>query len=295
MSMEIKKGLKRALIRIKNFTSIPFGLTQRHNHFKVSAIRQNGWFLIFILVFLILKSPVSYGQLDVNSGKEFPVRIAVRLIDMGTQKPIPYASIRILGTKRGVVADSNGFFTLVISQKDTLKISSLGFHDFYFVKDPSRQTSYFQVIQLRSKIFELNAVQITGKRTLDLENPMLRWEYKAKFLPKLWLFYTPTGGPPEAPTVMSPISFLYDKYSRRGKAARKLRDMVAERARRKFNSYRYNANKVQQWTGLLDDEIEEFMRFCPMPQAFLDEASEYEIIEKTFRCLEDFDNRQEKK
>jgi len=216
-------------------------------------------------------------------------------VDIGTQKPIPYASVRFKGTKKGLVTDSNGFFTAVISQKDTLKISSLGFHDFYLIKDPMRQTNYFQVIQMRSKIFELNAVQIVGKRTLDLDNPMLRWEYKAKFLPKIWLFYTPTGEGPEAPSLMSPISYLYDRFSRRGKDARKLKDMVAERVKRKSNILKYNGLKVQKWTGLLDEEIEEFMRFCPMPQSFLDEASEYEIIEKTFRCLEDFDNREEKK
>jgi hypothetical protein len=123
---------------------------------------------------------------------------------------------------------------------------------------------------------------------------MLRWEYKARFLPKVWLFYEPTGEPPPLADLMSPISFLYDRYSRRGKAARKLRDMVAERARKKRNALKYNAEKVQKWTGLGDEEIEEFMKFCPMPDAFMDESTEYQIIEKVFRCLEDFDNREER-
>lgn len=279
------------MTKIKNCTFIPFGLTQKPDGAFITKK------LLFFISFILWTSihNILFGQAVIGQPKEFPVRVAIRLVDMGTQKPVSYAAVRFLGTKKGVVADSNGFFSVVISQKDTLKISSLGFHDFYFVKDPLRQTSYFQIIELRSKIFELNAVQILGKRTLDLDNPMLRWEYKAKFLPKLWLFYTPTGEAPEAPTLMSPISFLYDRYSRRGKDARKLRDMVAERARKKSNAIRYNAAKVQKWTGLLDDEIEEFMRFCPMPDLFLDAATEYEIIEKTFRCLEDFDNREERK
>ena len=213
---------------------------------------------------------------------------------MANQKPVPFASVRILGTQKGLMADSNGFFSIVISLKDTLKISSLGYHDLYYIKNTDKQTSYYDIVPMRSKIFELNAVQIVGKRSKDLNNPFLRWEYKAKFQPKVWLFHQPTGEPPESPTLMSPISYLYDRYSRRGKAARKLRDMVAERARKKRNASHYNAYKVQQWTGLGDEEIEEFMRFCPMPDWFLDEASEYQIIEKTFRCLEDFDNREER-
>jgi len=229
-----------------------------------------------------------------NVPKEFPVRVAIKLVDMTSGRPIPYAAVRILGTKRGLTADSNGFFSLVLVQKDTLRISSLGYKDVFFVKDPSRQTSYYEVVPMRSKIFELDAVQIMARRSQDLNNPMLRWEYKAKFQPKIWLFHTPTGEPPEAPTLMSPISYLYNRYSRRGKAARKLQDMVAERARKKRVALKYNPLKVQKWTGLLDDEINEFMKFCPMPDAFVEESSELEIIEKTFRCLEDFDSREEK-
>jgi len=278
-----------------NFIIISFGLTQK---FRIISTNNEPIFnrkVLLFIAFILGILQFGFAQVEVVEPKIFPIRIAIRLVDIGTQKPVPYASVRLLGTKKGLVADSNGFFSLVISQRDTLKISSLGFHDFYFVKDPMRQTNYYQVIQLRSKIFELNAVQIVGKRTIDLDNPMLRWEYKAKFLPKIWLFYTPTGEAPEAPSLMSPVSYLYDRFSRRGKDARKLRDMVAERARKKQNSLRYNAEKVQKWTGLEDSEIEEFMRFCPMPQVFLDTATEYEIIEKTFRCLEDFDNREEEK
>ena len=230
---------------------------------------------------------------EVGKPAEFPVRVAVKLPDLATGKPVPYASVRWLHSKKGLVADSNGFFSAVLVQSDTLKISSLGYYDMLFVKDPGRPTSYYVTVALKSKIYELDAVQIMARRSKDLNNPFLRWEYKARFMPKVWMFYTPDGSPPEAPSVMSPISFLYDKYSRRGKAARKLRDMVAERARKKQNALRYNAAKVQQWTGLEDSEIEEFMRFCPMPDAFLETAGEYEIIEKTFRCLEDFDNREE--
>lgn len=250
------------------------------------------WPLIFLLARqqtlgqiapLIIPTPV----------KTFPVRIAARLVDMVSGKPVPYASIRYLGTKKGLVADSNGYFTCVITQSDTLKISSLGYYDLLYVKDPARQTSYYLEIPLRSKIYELNAVEIMAKRSKNLDNPFLRWEYKAKFQPKVWLFYTPGTEPPDEISLMSPISFLYDQYSRRGKAARKLRDMVAERARKKQNARRYNAQKVSEWTGLKEEELEEFMRFCPMPDAFLETASEYEIIAKTFRCLEDFDNREE--
>ncbi len=249
--------------------------------------------IVRILLLICLAASFS-ASAQPGSPKEFPVRVAVKLVDIATQKPVPYASVRILHSNRGVLADSNGFFTVVITQKDTLRISSLGYHNLYYVKDPLRQTSYYLTLSMRSRIFELEAVEIVSKRNRDLNNPMLRWEYKARFLPKVWLFYEPTGEPPPLADLMSPISFLYDRYSRRGKAARKLRDMVAERARKKRNALKYNAEKVQKWTGLGDEEIEEFMKFCPMPDAFMDESTEYQIIEKVFRCLEDFDNREER-
>ena len=227
-----------------------------------------------------------------DAPRTFPVRVAIRLLDFATGNPVPYASVRILGTKKGLVADSNGFFSVVITGNDTLKISSIGYHDLLYTKRPDKQINYYEKLQMRSKIFELSAVQVLGKRKRDLDNPFLRWEYKAKFLPKVWLFYTPTGEAPPPPGLSSPISYLYDRFSRRGKDARKLRDMVAERARRKWHASRYNAEKVQGWTNLADEELADFMRFCPMPENFLDEASDYEIIERTFRCLEEFDQRE---
>lgn len=245
---------------------------------------------IFLLAFF-LNSGKMWAQ-PIETPKTFPVRVAIRLVDMVTQKPVPYAAVRILGTNKGVTADSNGFFSLVLTQRDTLKISSLGYYEVLYVKNPQKQTSYYEMVPMKSKIFELGSVTIEAKREIDLNHPMLRWEYKQKFMPKLWLFHTPTGEPPPAPDISSPISFLYDRYSRRGKANRKLMDMVAERARKKRLSVKYNAAKVQRWTGLQDDEIDDFMRFCPMPDLFLEEASELEIIEKTYRCLEDFDNRE---
>lgn len=259
-----------------------------------NSIKSGVWIAVLFWSINVVGAFAQADKLQVPAvPRSFPVRAAIKLVDLATQKPVPFASIRILGTKRGLVADSNGFFTIVLTQKDTLRISSLGYHDMYYIKDPSRQTSYYEVVPMKSKIFELDAVQIMARRNKDLSHPMVRWEYKAKFQPKLWLFHTPTGEPPEAPTLMSPISYLYDRFSRRGKDARKLRDMVAERARKKRNSLRYNPVKVQEWTGLQDNEIDEFMRFCPMPDGFLDSASDFEIIERTFRCLEDFDNREE--
>lgn len=249
-------------------------------------------FLFLWLYFTLLLTGSLKAQIEIVQPKEFPVRVAIRLLDVSTEKPVPYASVRFSGTKKGLVADSNGFFSVVLTIRDTLIISSLGYEDAWYVKNPAKQTSYYERIWMKSKIFDLKPVQIVGRRTIDLDNPMLRWQYKAKFMPKVWLFYEPTGEPPDAPSLMSPISYLYDRYSARGKANRKLRDMVAERARKKRNAMRYNAEKVKRWTGMGDDEIDEFMRFCPMPDAFIDTATEYEIIERTFRCLEDFDNRE---
>ena len=224
---------------------------------------------------------------------EFPVRVAVKLVDISTQKPIPYASVRFMGTKRGLRADSNGFFSVVMTQNDTLKISSLGFHDLIFTKDPARQTSYYITLSMVSKIYELSAVQIMAQRKKDMNNPFLRWEYKAKFMPKYWLFYEPTGEPPAPATMMSPVTYLYDRFSRRGKAARKLQDMVAAKAKRKWVAQRYNPEKVSQWTGLQSPELEEFMKFCSMPDYFVEASSEAQIIDRTFHCLQDFDNREE--
>lgn len=218
---------------------------------------------------------------------EFPVRVAIHLVDETSGKSVPYAAVFNLRTKKGFAADSSGFFTTVISAKDTLRITSIGYYERLYVKEPFRTNNYYAVLTMKSKLVELAPVTIYAPRLERVNTVLVKPEYLRKDEPRLWLFAEPSGQE-AAPTIMNPISFLYDLYSTKGRDRRKIRDILLEKEFRERISRKYSPALVNRYTGLDDEELDAFMRFCSMPDMFVLQASEYEIAERVFRCFDKF-------
>jgi len=53
--------------------------------------------------------------------------VARLLRDFSTRQPVPYATIKILNTEKGDMADDQGAFTLAIAQEDSVMISCIGY------------------------------------------------------------------------------------------------------------------------------------------------------------------------
>ncbi len=222
-----------------------------------------------------------------NPPAEFPVRVAIHMIDELTGKSVPYASIYNFKTQKGLSADSNGFFTTVISAKDTLRITCIGYYEKLYVKEPYRTNNYYAVVAMKSKLLELAPVTIFAPGFERVSTILVKPEYLRKDEPRLWLFSEP-GGDPAKPTIMNPISYIYDLYSRQGRDRRKIRDIMMEKEFRERLNRKYSPALVNRYTGLDEDELEAFMRFCSMPELFILQATEYEIAERIFNCFENF-------
>lgn len=51
------------------------------------------------------------------------------IVDRDTDRPVPYATIKVLHTRLGQVASASGEFTLPIGLTDSVLISSVGYRD----------------------------------------------------------------------------------------------------------------------------------------------------------------------
>ena len=76
--------------------------------------------IVSLIVTAILCSVIVFAQTRTISGK----------IKDETGKPVPFASVTIKGTKKGVTADNNGAFTLDVSSGSVLVISSQNFETY---------------------------------------------------------------------------------------------------------------------------------------------------------------------
>jgi hypothetical protein len=81
------------------------------------------------------------------------------VVDKETGKPIPFASVGVVGTSRGTSTNLNGEFSLSITQPALIKISCVGYESLSMKSDESPE-----VIELKPTTFLLNEVYVLAKK-----------------------------------------------------------------------------------------------------------------------------------
>ena len=79
---------------------------------------------------------------------------------------------------------------------------------------------------------------------------------------------------------LSPISYLYDKYSHKGKMGRLYNEMLSYEDEMERIQQKYNRELVSEITGLQGDELLDFMMYCRFNYYDLVRWSDAQIREK---------------
>jgi hypothetical protein len=72
------------------------------------------------------------------------------ILDSDSLQPIPFTTIMIMNSRRGTTADANGIFSFVAEQGDSIKFTSVGFKEAFFVIPDTLHTNKYSLIQLMS-------------------------------------------------------------------------------------------------------------------------------------------------
>ncbi|RTY74588.1 carboxypeptidase-like regulatory domain-containing protein [Flavobacterium sp. LS1R10] len=108
--------------------------------------------------YLLLLSTILFFQYSWSQN------ISVKIIDATTKEPIPYATINI-DKKEHLISNAEGFFNLsetAIQDENTLIITYLGYKNLEVKVSQLSKLDY--IIALTPTIFELNDVQVNGKK-----------------------------------------------------------------------------------------------------------------------------------
>ena len=241
--------------------------------------------IIAILTFLLFFSISGKGQ---NIFTPDFVVISGYIQDAKNDSSLNLVNVYNPKTYRGTISDEEGFFRFYALPGDTLLLSSMGYLTAYIPVPDTAARSITDTFYLRRDTFNLPEVNIYGLTRYE----QLRYEVKKldfsdspemrarKNLPKInsdnLSYYsrrTDNFG-----LVASPITALYNAFSKKGKEMRELRRLKARDALQAKIEPRYNVGMVMRITGLDKAEAEEFMEFCDFPASFLLNASEYRII-----------------
>jgi len=194
-----------------------------------------------LLIFLLLAASASAQ-----------VRVSGTISTLAGRVPIPGAAVFIQGTRKGTVADKEGDFAIDVANTDTLMFRAVGFKP---QRLPLGRTGLSQIIvqiyMVRDSI-QLGEVRVESGRPdrtqinralRNVRRPAPSTNVVRRAPPPKPLFPVDTIAPKApVPTLASPVSLIYEQFSRAGKERRKMEEIQAEqkaieaeKARQKYN------------------------------------------------------------
>ena len=183
------------------------------------------------------------------------VRVSGSITAAGTRQPVPGATVQVQRTRRGVLTSATGEFAVDAQPTDTILFRALGFKG---QRLPLGGTGLSQLvirIQLVRDSVRLGEVQVTADRPdralinralRNIKRPKPPVASGAKRPPKPKPLFAVDSTAPKAPvpTIASPVSLLYDQFSREGKQRRKMDEIEAEQRAEKARKARAEYNKA---------------------------------------------------
>ncbi len=251
-------------------------------------------FYTLLLAFVVLAT----NQLVAQTSKSELITIRAQLVGKFHQTSIPYARIINKTQMWGVLSDTAGTFTIAARYNDTIYISSLGyFSQQLFVKDTLLKQVRIPTIWMTEKVYEMAEIDIQSLGTyqqfkykvLHLKMPqstikdaIASIQKELNMIPRHQLQHEmsiPLG---------SPISMLYNMFSKEGKSLRKLAEAQEKHEVFKMVNPKFNRKVVQSITGFQGNLLDQFMMFCTPPDFFIINATEYEIHQRIMFDYEAF-------
>ncbi|WP_180754337.1 carboxypeptidase-like regulatory domain-containing protein [Hymenobacter sp. DG01] len=169
------------------------------------------------------------------------IRVTGSISDASTRKPVPGASVVVQRTRQGVVANQEGDFNISANSTDTLIFRAVGFKAQRLPLGGSGLSQLIVQIKLLQDTVMLGEVRVTeGRPDRATINKALRNIKRPSTAPTSYVKRPPAPKPmfpvdsaaPKAPTptIGSPISLIYEQFSRAGKERRKMAEIQAEEA-----------------------------------------------------------------
>jgi hypothetical protein len=218
------------------------------------------------------------------------------VLDAENDSSLVFANVYNTRTMRGTITNKQGEFRYFALPKDTLWFSSLGYYPFYLpITDSVSVIS--DTFYLKSRVFEIPDVNILALTKFE----KLRYDVKNMKIPKdlenanrnfpqinhdVMAFYERNN--PNFGLVLSPISALYDVFSREGKERRKLAELMRQDAINQSVSEKFNPKMIQRITGLKEPELTQFIEYCNFSNEFLLKVPDYYLVEIILEQYEHF-------
>jgi CarboxypepD_reg-like domain len=181
-----------------------------------------------------------------------------------TKTPLPFTTVFNARAKQMLYTNSQGKYTIEASKGDTIKVSFVGYFPTEYVV-PNTAGNFTKNFFIFEKTKQLTEIKIDG-----------RTKYQKDSSARAQLFEKPLGQEQVA-TMESPVTSLYQQFSKKYKDLRKFQQQYRNDEQQKYIDTKYTYDNVAALTKLSGDDIAYFMNAYPMEYKFARLASEVEI------------------
>lgn len=217
------------------------------------------------------------------------------LVDADSAVHVSFAHIRNYYKNTVIVANQEGAFIMPVQGGDTLLISRIGYTTLKYAV-PKKEPQGVSTIFLQPKTEELQEVVITKFPTeARFKEQLLGVELPEEKGIALNLPPAPPYSDPNSAggvTLLSKnglITGFANKFNDKERGRQFKIRMENKETQDAFIATKFNKSIAQKITGLKDEhELNEFMKFCVLPEDFLYKANEYQIHEAVMGCFKEF-------
>jgi len=216
----------------------------------------------FILHFTFL---ISFAQTDTNL-----IHVNGRVYDPATKTPdLNNFMIVDMETQHGFYGKADGSFSIDINKNDTLVIAVIGYEFVkYCFRDSVKKDRYDILVRLKRKVMQLPEVRIIAPRDLEaIEKDIQKLGYNKRD-------YEISG----IDALQSPITFLYEEFSRYERLRRHNAQIVNNEKRRNLLKELLSRYVADEIINLTNDEFEHFIDFCNVEETFLKTSTQYDFM-----------------
>ncbi len=234
---------------------------------------------VFLLMVLIIAADVVQAQ-----RKDFKYKFIAKVMNADTAVVIPNCHVINKTQNMGTVSDEYGAFTITANVNDSVQFSAIGYAKLTIAVRDSMYSNT-RIVKLTPVAYPLSEVDIGILSTYEkFRRDMMAKEAEqmqniAPLISKYEIYIPPlpNQGGINIPGLGSPVTFLYNLWSKEGKHQRYYLSVVNGTAEYIIVGDKFNGLQVHRLTGLENDELVKFMSYCQFTKEYLLLASEAEI------------------
>jgi len=174
-------------------------------------------------------------------------------------------------TGSGTYVGIDGSFSISITKTDTIMFAYSGYRTTKIsFKDSTYKSEYLLAVKMDPLTYQLKEISVYPvKKLSDVQREIEQMEARKKRVPRV----------EGANAFASPVTALYERFSKMEQSKRKVAELENEDMKKNVLKDLFRIYIKYDIIDLNDDQFDDFIAFCNLPDHFILHATEYELVE----------------